>query len=70
MPTLASMQIPPPTDWNEFESIVLDAMAIRWTSPNLQKIGRSGQGQQGVDIYGLNNLGQALGYNAKRERAN
>lgn len=68
MPTLASMQIPPPTDWGEFESIVLDAMAIRWTSPNLQKIGRSGQGQQGVDIYGLNNLGQAVGIQCKKRK--
>lgn len=68
MPTLASMQIPPPTDWAEFESIVLDAMSIRWTSPDLQKIGRSGQRQQGVDIYGLNNLGQPVGIQCKKRK--
>jgi hypothetical protein len=62
------MQIPPPTDWGEFESIVLDAMSIRWTSPDLQKNGRSGQGQQGVDIYGLNNLGQPIGIQCKKRK--
>jgi hypothetical protein len=46
------MKIPIPKDWQEFESQVREAMILRWNSPNLQKNGRTGQAQQGVDVWG------------------
>jgi len=56
MPTIPSMKIPTPKDWQEFESLVRDAMILRWNSPNLQKHGRTGQAQQGVDVWGPTRL--------------
>src|SRR4051794_6685428 len=65
MPTLASMRIPPPTDWHEFEEIALSALKIKWGSPNLTRNGRPGQAQQGVDIYGEDDLGRFVGVQGK-----
>src|SRR2546426_4522656 len=65
VPTLARMRIPPPRDWGEFENIALSALRIRWDSPNLQKHGRSGQPQNGVDLYGDDDLGRHAGVQCK-----
>lgn len=65
MPTLTSMQIPPPTSWDEFEDVTLSALRLRWESPDLQRHGRSGQSQAGVDIYGEDNLCRLVGVQCK-----
>ncbi|MCA9587131.1 MAG: hypothetical protein KC657_17505 [Myxococcales bacterium] len=65
MPTLASAHIPPPKSWEEFQDITLSALTVRWRSPNLQQIGRQGQGQAGVDIYGPDELGRPAGVQCK-----
>ncbi|MCD9465912.1 hypothetical protein [Photobacterium iliopiscarium] len=56
MPTLTTSEIPKPQDPLEFESIVCDAVKLRWNSPNFQLNGRSGQSQNGVDIFGFNDM--------------
>jgi hypothetical protein len=66
MPTVHSMKIPVPKDWQEFESLVRDAMILRWNSPNLQKNGRTGQAQQGVDVWGPDEIGRRVGIQCKR----
>lgn len=65
MPTLQSMRLPQPTNWQDFESIVRDAQAQRWGSTNLQKNGRTGQIQHGVDIYGSDDIGRPIGIQCK-----
>lgn len=66
MPTFQSMDLPKPSNWQEFETIVRDAQAQRWKSPNLQKNGRTGQKQNGVDIYGPDEIGRPVGIQCKR----
>src|SRR6185437_3483179 len=66
MPTVHSMKIPIPKDWQEFESLVRDAMILRWNSPNLQKNGRTGQAQHGVDVWGPDEIGRRVGIQCKR----
>ena len=51
------MTLPRPNDFEEFERVTLAALAQRWQSPNLQKNGRKGQKQAGVDIYGVDEIG-------------
>lgn len=46
------VQIPPPRNWQDFESLCCDLWARIWNDPNTQKNGRSGQVQHGVDIFG------------------
>ncbi|MCA1931654.1 hypothetical protein [Rheinheimera sp.] len=65
MPTIQSSQIPKPKSWDEFETIVRDAMSQRWKSSTLAKNGRAGQKQNGVDIYGNDDLGRPVGIQCK-----
>ena len=59
------MEIPEPQSWQEFETIVRDAQNLRWNT-SLQKNGRPGQAQQGVDIWGPDELGRRIGIQCKR----
>lgn len=65
MPTLSHSQIPKPKSWDEFEDICRSSFQIRWASPNLQRHGRAGQRQNGVDIYGEDDLERFVGIQCK-----
>lgn len=65
MPTMANSSIPAPREWNEFEDIVASCLRIRWGNKNLSRIGRKGQVQHGVDIYGNDDLGRKAGVQCK-----
>jgi hypothetical protein len=58
-----------PKIWQEFETIVRDAQAQRWKSTTLQKNGRHGQKQHGVDIFGPDEIGRPVGIQCKRYKA-
>ncbi len=45
--------LPPPTDWQKFERLCRDLWAEIWANANTQANGRSGQPQNGVDVYGI-----------------
>ena len=66
MPTIQSMELPIPSNWQDFEILVRDAQAQRWKSTTLQKNGRPGQRQNGVDIYGPDEIGRPVGIQCKR----
>lgn len=65
MPTSQTVHLPKPTDWDEFEKICLMACENRWSPTNLTRHGRPGQAQQGVDVYGNDNLGRLAGVQCK-----
>ena len=69
MPTINGMELPLPKHWQEFETITRDAMAQKWKSPNLQKNGRGGQKQHGVDISGPDEIGRRVGIQCKRYKS-
>jgi tetratricopeptide (TPR) repeat protein len=52
MPTYANLTLTPPKYWEEFEDMLHDLFRAEWKDPNTQKHGRSGQSQNGVDVYG------------------
>src|SRR3989304_6903736 len=52
MPTFFSSEIPPPSNWQDFETLCCDLWREIWKDPNTQKNGRQGQPQHGVDIVG------------------
>src|SRR5579863_6894503 len=52
MPTPAGSLLPPPKSWDEFEDICADLFSREWGDRNASRYGRSGQRQNGVDIYG------------------
>lgn len=45
--------------------MTLAALAQRWQSPNLQRNGRKGQKQAGVDIYGVDEIGRPVAIQCK-----
>jgi hypothetical protein len=65
MPVFTSMDIPKPSNWQDFEDISCAAFAQTWASPMLQKNGRSGQKQKGVDIWGPDHLGRPVAIQCK-----
>ena len=52
MPTWNATQIPPPANWQDFESLCRDLWSRIWDDPHTQQNGREGQPQHGVDVFG------------------
>ncbi|EOX4101028.1 restriction endonuclease [Vibrio alginolyticus] len=52
MTRFSTSQIPPPSNWQDFESLCKDLFKRVWSDPHTQKNGRVGQAQHGVDISG------------------
>jgi hypothetical protein len=46
------IQLPPPKNWDDFESLALQLWKSLWADHNAQMHGRRGQAQHGVDIFG------------------
>jgi len=71
MPTPSTSELPKPRSWDEFEDIVWDLYSREWQDRDAQRYGRSGQPQQGVDIYGRPSRlgGQYAGIQCKRYEA-
>ncbi|MEB2025729.1 hypothetical protein QT922_012990 [Xanthomonas campestris pv. campestris] len=65
MSSYASVRMPPPKSWDEFERIVCSAAKNRWGNPNFSLHGRQGQKQSGVDVYGNNDQGLLIGLQCK-----
>lgn len=65
MPILSSACLLKPKNWDEFEDMVCDVMKIRWKNSAVTRHGRKGQAQQGVDIYGDNDLSVPSGVQCK-----
>jgi hypothetical protein len=49
---ISNSQIPPPENWQDFETLCWDLWRSIWNYPETEKNGRQGQPQHGVDIYG------------------
>jgi formylglycine-generating enzyme required for sulfatase activity len=45
--------LPPPKNWQDFEELCHALWELEWDCPSIQRHGRSGQNQRGVDIFGL-----------------
>lgn len=57
MPTTSSIDLPPPSSWEDFEDICADIWTEVWGDRNLQRYGRQGQAQHGVDFFGTDKFG-------------
>lgn len=58
--SFSSSQIPPPSNWQQFENLCWDLWSEIWGDSNAQKNGRSGQNQYGVDISGNDQLSNGV----------
>ena len=60
VPTIRTMELSTPKNWQEFETVVRDAQRQRLKSTSLQIIGRTGRKQDGVDISGQHEIGRLV----------
>jgi tetratricopeptide (TPR) repeat protein len=62
-----NQQLLPPSSWDEFEDICADLFSRVWNDTQVVRYGRTGQRQNGVDIYGKEN-GADSGVQCKGKR--
>lgn len=49
---LLDQQLPAPNNWDKFEALTRALFAAVWKNPLIQRHGRTGQAQHGVDVFG------------------
>jgi tetratricopeptide (TPR) repeat protein len=54
-----SLQLPPPSNWQDFEKLCCDLWSCIWDYPNTCRNSRQGQSQHGVDVYGCPQKGNS-----------
>jgi hypothetical protein len=65
MPLLSASHLPEPTNWQDLEILCVDLWRKEWADDNVQRHGRSGQTQQGVDVSGRDQRGEMCGIQCK-----
>lgn len=70
MATYNTVRLNTPKSWDEFEDICKSSFQLRWGNPNLHRNGRSGQKQDGVDIYGHDSFDLFVGIQCKNTVSN
>lgn len=62
-----SADYPPPKTWQQFEELCADTYATDWADPTLQRYGRGGQSQHGVDIVARHGNRWPVGLQCRRK---
>lgn len=65
MISISDSMIAPPLTWQKFEDLCWQVYRSEWNDPTIQKNGRSGQPQAGVDIYGHSEPNRLVGIQCK-----
>jgi hypothetical protein len=63
----SSNSLPKPKNWQDFETQIRELFACVLNDPNTQKNGRSGQEQNGVDVYGYRTEHCLVGVQCKQK---
>lgn len=66
MPTLDSVEIPKPKNWQDFERLVESYARINWPGCMITLFGGVGQNQRGVDIYIKDKIAHYIGIQCKK----
>ena len=61
--------LPPPANWQDFQSLVKDIAAIRYNPDTVIEYGRLGQRQNGVDVYAEDRFGKKIGIQCKETKS-
>jgi len=62
--------LPPPTNWQDFQSLVKDIAASRYDPQTVVEYGRQGHAQHGVDVYAEDFFGKKIGIQCKESKKN
>lgn len=66
MPSPATANLPKPRSEDEFEDICVDYLRLKWRADDVQRNGRRGQRQDGVDIFSVSSGAGVLGAQCKK----
>jgi hypothetical protein len=58
---------PPPKTWQQFEELCADTYAADWADPTLQRYGRAGQSQHGIDIVARHGSRSPVGLQCRKK---
>jgi hypothetical protein len=61
--------LPPPTNWQDFQSLLKDIAAVRYNPATVVEYGTQGQRQHGVDVYAEDFFGKKIGIQAKETKS-
>lgn len=60
--------LPPLLNWQDFQTLMKEIASFRYGSKNVIQYGRSGQGQNGVDLYAEDPSGDRIGIQCKETK--
>lgn len=60
--------MPPPANWQDFQTLTADVAKSRYVEDSVQEYGRQGQCQNGVDVYAVDALGKCIGIQCKETK--
>ncbi|MPY19911.1 hypothetical protein [Paenibacillus glucanolyticus] len=66
MPILQAIELPIPSDWQEFERVVKHYGRLKWRGHDVVTFGSNGQTQYGVDLYIKTNANEIVGIQCKK----
>jgi hypothetical protein len=62
--------MPPPTNWQDFQTLIVEIARVKFIPDSVQEFGRQGQSQRGVDIYAVDLLERKIGIQCKETKKN
>lgn len=60
--------LPPPSNWQDFQSLLKDIAGVRYNPSTVVEYGRQGQRQYGVDVYAEDYFGKKIGIQCKESK--
>lgn len=60
--------MPPPSNWQDFQTLVCDIARVKYVPESVQEYGRQGQKQNGVDVIAESINGDIIGFQCKETK--
>lgn len=60
--------MPPPANWQDFQSLVVDIAKVKYVESSVQEYGRQGQNQKGIDVFAQDLMGNKIGIQCKETK--
>lgn len=60
--------LPPPSNWQDFQDLIVEVARVRFLDSSVQEYGRQGQAQKGIDVYAQDYLDKHIGLQCKETK--
>ncbi|MDI5921357.1 hypothetical protein QLQ86_11225 [Halomonas sp. LR5S13] len=60
--------LPPPSNWQDFQDLIVEVARVRFLESSVQEYGRLGQAQKGIDVYAQDHLDKHIGLQCKETK--